>query len=137
MKCDQALSDFAEKVFSAYQAMDLMKMTLVDPHLLYRSAFALKLCRDIAEIGGDRRTDPTAATFSHALVIHRCTTELKELMTETDGLVQEAMIRVCPQTTWWHRRMSGALARSKHDEVTDFMASIDNRSAAIAKASNG
>lgn len=138
MKCDEAAQAFAEKVFGAHRAMDLVKMTLVDPELSYRAAFALKLCRDISELGGDRRTGPSTDTYSIPLLIHRCTTELKELMAATEAMVQEAVIRIPPQTTWWHRRLSNALARSKAQEINAFIDSVDGRSAAIfAESSEG
>ncbi|WP_280256191.1 hypothetical protein [Nocardia abscessus] len=134
LRCDEAMEVFAEKVFGVHRAMDLVKMTLVDPQLCYSAAFAMKLAQDVSQVGGHRQTDPTAQTYSLELLYFRCTTGVKELMASADKLVADAVVRIPPQTTWFHQRVSGAFARSKTAEIQSFIERVDVRSASYFRA---
>lgn len=136
-KVDELLSAFAERVFEVHRVADLLRMTLVDPELNYRASFVLKLAQDFTEMGGDRRLDPSADSFSLALLEHRCTARLKELMGATDNLVKAAIARVPPQTTWLQRRMASAYLRSKIAEVEAFASSVDTDTAQTFEATVG
>lgn len=124
-KVDDALEAFAENVFEVHRVADLLKMTLVDPELSYRASFALKLAQDFTEVGGDRRSDPSAESFSLSLLERRCTVRLKELMGATDELVKAAISRVQPQTSWFQKRVAAAHFRDKIRELKAFSDSID------------
>ena len=136
-KCDEQLSKFADKIFQIHRAADLIKMSLIDPELAYRASFALKLAQDISELGGDRRTDPSAKSFSLTLLERRCTERMKQLMSATDTLLNAATKRIPPQTSWWHRRISSAHFKSKVGELTEFAHNMDENTTAIASATVG
>ncbi|WP_315770197.1 hypothetical protein [Rhodococcoides kroppenstedtii] len=129
LKFDAVLETFSDKVFDAHRAMDLLKMTLVQPQLVYRATFALKLCQEITELGGHRKSDPELQNWTLDLLIFRCTVELKELMLANDALVAEAVKYIPPQTTKFTRRVARALGRKHEGEIADFVDNVDRRAA--------
>ncbi|MCF8786885.1 hypothetical protein [Rhodococcus ruber] len=129
MKIEDLLVKFSDKVFEIYRASDLLGMTLVDPELLYRATFAVSLSKDIAELGGHRERDPLAQQYSYQLLEVRCTERMRELLLATGELLNAAMPRIQPQTSWWSQRVTGAHYRRRKDEVERFVTELRSRSA--------